>query len=260
MLKIDFRFLLEQGPRCDRFARLSVLTSDGWRELKEVQYNDYDRMWIPNKEHAVLALKAYAAYLYAPEEYPAAYQAFQSEFTKGKAGRGEHQVFGQFDEWLPKPDMSGADFFACEVELADQFPFFGATGAGTIRTFAADLQNPPEAYIAALQGLQSVFEKGETNPFCLIGPPGTGRMREEDIEALQKFRSQYLATLLDLPQDTPSDEVWKAYRQARAQKMGLPLDISEEELLRAEFFNREKRLTIKQLLDCYHDRLRLRPQ
>lgn len=113
VLKIDFRFLGDQGPRCDRFAQLALLTSDGWTIIKEVQYNDYDRMWIPNKEHAILALKAYAAYLYAHEEYPAAYLAFQSEFDKSKQGLGEHQIFGVS---LPDPDMSGSMFRAAVGE------------------------------------------------------------------------------------------------------------------------------------------------
>ncbi len=114
-----------------------------------------------------------------------------------------------------------------------------------------------------LQLQQMIFGLGGENvpkldmSFVLIGPPGAGTIGAEHIKARRRGQSRFLALLLELPQDTPRDEVWKAYRQARAQKMGLALNISEEELLRAEFLNPEKRLTIKQLLDRHHDLLRL---
>lgn len=222
VLKIDFRFLLDQGPQCDRFAQLTLLTADGWRILKEVQYNDYDRRWTPNKEHAVLALKAYAAFLYAHEEYPAAYLAFQSEFDKSKQGLGEHQIY---DCSLPDPDMSGSMFQAAVVELANA------------EFFATEVQPG---------------KPGE----LIFGPRCSGTIGNETIKAFHKAQS-YLTVLLHLPVETPWDKVWQAYCQARAKKLGLPQDISEEELRRAEFTNPDKRLTIRQMLDCYQDYVRL---
>lgn len=211
VLKIDFRFLLDQGPQCDRFAQLTLLTADGWRIIKEVQYNDYDRRWTPNKEHAVLALKAYAAFLFAPQEYPAAYQAFKSEF-KGAGATSEHRVW---NDLLPATDEHSDRFFAtCADEAA--------------------------------------------NSYSLLQAPTKGAMSGASSRAWKRWLYRNLAVLLDLPVETPRDEVWQAYRQARVKKLGLPPDTCEEDLMRAEFLNPDKRLTIDKLEQRYDELARLR--
>ncbi len=98
----------------------------------------------------------------------------------------------------------------------------------------------------------SVADPVPPEAFTFMGPPGRGTMGEPALTMLRRGRSCLLQEMLGLPNQTSSQEVWKAFLRLRSEELGLPAETSETELLQAECGNPAS-LTTAKLLCRYRD-------